>query len=44
MTNQDILEIPEINFDASGELVITASATSSKYDFDFFEGKWKTTI
>ncbi|MEN2489361.1 hypothetical protein AAYQ05_16290 [Flavobacterium sp. B11] len=35
------LEIPKINFDANGELIITASPTSSKHDFDFFEGKWK---
>ncbi|HYK77552.1 MAG TPA: hypothetical protein VEV16_11285 [Daejeonella sp.] len=41
MTNQDTLEIPKIKFDTNGELIITASPTSSKYDFDFFEGKWK---
>lgn len=41
MKNQDTLEIPKINFDTNGELVITASPTSSKDDFDFFEGKWK---
>ncbi|QLC64874.1 hypothetical protein LPB248_00850 [Flavobacterium sp. LPB0248] len=35
------LEIPKINFDANGELIIMASPTSSKHDFDFFEGKWK---
>jgi hypothetical protein len=34
-------EIPKVNFDANGELVITAYSTSSKHDFDFFEGKWK---
>lgn len=39
-SNNDI-EIPKINFDANGELVITASATSSNRDFDFFEGKWQ---
>jgi hypothetical protein len=33
------IEIPKLNFDANGELIITASATSSKDDFDFFEGK-----
>ncbi|QHL87642.1 hypothetical protein GU926_09410 [Nibribacter ruber] len=41
MTDQDILEIPTIALDANGELVITASPTSSKNDFDFYEGKWK---
>ena len=41
MTNQDPLEIPKINFDADGELIIKASSSSSKNDFDFFEGKWK---
>ncbi len=40
MTNQDSLEIPEINFDENGELIIKASTTSSHKDFDFFEGKW----
>lgn len=39
-SNNDI-EISKINFDANGELVITASATSSNRDFDFFEGKWQ---
>ncbi len=34
------LVVPEVHFDAGGNLVITASATSSKNDFDFFEGKW----
>jgi len=37
----DILKIPEIKFDSNGELIITASPTSSKHDFDFFEGKWR---
>lgn len=40
MTNQDSLEIPEIKFDTNGNLIIIPSATSSKSDFDFFEGKW----
>jgi hypothetical protein len=40
-TTGDSLEIPAIQFDAKGALVITASASSSKHDFDFFEGKWK---
>ncbi|MFH7012544.1 hypothetical protein ACHRV5_11780 [Flavobacterium sp. FlaQc-52] len=33
------LEIPKLNFDANGSLVIVASETSSKHDFDFFQGK-----
>ncbi len=41
MTNKDTLELPKIYFDKNGELVIAASATSSKHDFDFFEGEWK---
>jgi hypothetical protein len=41
MTVPENLNIPKINFDTNGELVITASETSSKHDFDFFEGKWK---
>lgn len=41
MTNINSIEIPKINFDKDGELIITASPTSSKHDFDFYEGKWK---
>ncbi len=41
MISNDHLEIPEVNFDTNGELVIVPSPTSSKHDFDFFEGKWK---
>ena len=41
MTNNEPLEIPKISFDSKGELVITATETSSKHDFDFFEGKWQ---
>ena len=41
MTSNDHLEIPKINFAANGDLLITPSATSSKHDFDFFEGKWQ---
>jgi hypothetical protein len=33
------LEIPKINFDEKGELIIIASESSSKDDFDFFQGK-----
>lgn len=35
----DSLKIPELNFDEKGELIITASDSSSKNDFDFFKGK-----
>ncbi|WPO77124.1 hypothetical protein [Flavobacterium sp. KACC 22761] len=35
----EILEIPEIKFDKNGELIIVASQSSSKDDFDFFQGK-----
>lgn len=41
MTQNRDLEIPAVNFDQNGELVIKPSPNSSKYDFDFFEGKWK---
>ena len=34
------MDIPNLNFDHKGDLAITASSTSSKHDFDFFEGKW----
>jgi hypothetical protein len=33
--------IPKVNFDSNGELVIIASSTSSRNDFDFLVGKWK---
>lgn len=41
MTNDETLAIPKLTFDANGELVITASQTSSKTDFDFLVGKWR---
>jgi hypothetical protein len=41
MANNDTTAIPGISFDADGALKITASPSSSKHDFDFFEGKWK---
>ncbi|MDB5221476.1 MAG: hypothetical protein JWN83_143 [Chitinophagaceae bacterium] len=41
MSNSNNLEIPKVNFDKNGELIITASPNSSKHDFDFYEGKWK---
>jgi hypothetical protein len=36
-----MIEIPKILFDEKGDLVIAASLTSSKEDFDFYVGKWK---
>jgi hypothetical protein len=34
-------EVPEINFDENGELMVMPASTSSKNDFDFFMGKWQ---
>jgi hypothetical protein len=34
-------QVPKITFNANNELIIKASPTSSKYDFDFFQGKFK---
>jgi hypothetical protein len=44
LTLTENLKIPKINFGTNGELIITASSTSSSHDFDFFEGKWKLEI
>lgn len=41
MTNSVTIEIPKVKFDANGELIITASTSSSERDFDFYEGKRK---
>lgn len=41
MTKNENLEIPKINFDSNGGLIVTASATSSNNDFDFYQGKWR---
>jgi hypothetical protein len=35
------IAIPKLSFDAQGNLIITASGTSSIRDFDFRVGKWK---
>jgi hypothetical protein len=35
------LPIPQLSFDAKGELLIKASPGSSPNDFDFLVGKWK---
>lgn len=40
MDNNETLDIPALKFDDKGNLIIAASPTSSKNDFDFFEGKW----
>src|SRR5690349_17145909 len=37
----DSFSLPALKFDPKGELIITASTTSSKNDFDFLVGKWK---
>ncbi|MBL0182812.1 MAG: hypothetical protein IPP96_11170 [Chitinophagaceae bacterium] len=41
MTTDETPNIPKLNFDINGGLVIKAAASSSSADFDFFEGKWK---
>src|SRR5277367_6450553 len=41
LTNDETLLVPQLKFDTNGELVIVASTTSSKNDFDFLVGKWK---
>ncbi len=41
LTTDSSLAIPKLNFDANGNLLIKASATSSPNDFDFLVGKWK---
>lgn len=37
----EIPAIPTVQFDALDNLVIVPSATSSKNDFNFYEGRWK---
>jgi hypothetical protein len=41
MIDNSTLALPKIEFDTDGKLIIKASLTSSKNDFDFFQGKWK---
>lgn len=41
MSESNELKIPTLVFNTDGELIITASAGSSKNDFDFYEGKWR---
>jgi hypothetical protein len=38
--NNFAMPIPKLNFDASGELIIIPSSTSSPKDFDFLIGRW----
>ena len=37
----DSFPLPALKFDPRGDLIITASATSSNKDFDFLVGKWR---
>jgi hypothetical protein len=41
LTFDNAIEIPKLTFDEKGELILTASPTSSQHDFDFLTGKWK---
>ena len=40
LTADETIAIPKVEFDAQGELKITASPNSSPNDFDFLVGKW----
>ncbi len=40
MLKNENIEIPKLNFDTNGEIIIIPSTNSSKHDFDFYEGKW----
>jgi hypothetical protein len=41
LTADESIPIPKVEFEAQGELKITASPNSSPNDFDFLVGKWK---
>ena len=41
LTTDTTLSIPKLDFDATGNLLIKATSTSSPNDFDFLVGKWK---
>jgi hypothetical protein len=41
LTADESIPIPNVEFDAQGELKLTASPNSSPNDFDFLVGKWK---
>jgi hypothetical protein len=40
MQNETI-KIPDLHFDKKGDLIIEPSPTSSKHDFDFYQGNWR---
>ena len=40
LTTDSTIAIPTLKFDANGQLIITASSTSSNSDFNFLNGKW----
>src|ERR1041385_8925935 len=40
LTADESIPIPRVEFDAQGELKLTASPNSSPNDFDFLVGKW----
>src|ERR1700683_3264700 len=37
----DSFPLPPLKFDPRGDLIITASSTSSNKDFDYLVGKWR---
>ncbi|MBP6532353.1 MAG: hypothetical protein KA285_03665 [Bacteroidia bacterium] len=41
MKMKENIDIPQVTFDATREIIIIPSSSSSKNDFNFFEGKWK---
>jgi len=41
LTPDAALPIPQLKIDSAGQLIIEASATSSKHDFDYLVGNWK---
>jgi hypothetical protein len=41
LTPDAALPIPQLKFDSAGRMVVEASATSSKHDFDYLIGNWK---
>jgi len=41
LTPDATLAIPQLKIDSAGRLIVEASATSSKHDFDYLTGNWK---
>jgi hypothetical protein len=41
LTIDETIPIPPVEFDADGNLVVTASKMSSKHDFGFLAGEWR---